>query len=103
MWSHVESLTLGKHPSSETALMNSSVATHHDVRPVKGIRRYGGRVCCFVVEGLIMIASWSDGVIPICGVLTGGGACSLIVENLVTGLLRVTGMPVCKEGKKLYT
>jgi hypothetical protein len=42
MWNHVESLTLGKHPSSETALMNSSVATHHDVRPVQGIRRYGG-------------------------------------------------------------
>ena len=40
--------------------------------------------CCFVVEG---IASWTEGVIPICGVLTGGGACSLIVENRVTGFL----------------
>ena len=51
-------------------------------------------VCCFVVEG---IASRTDGVTPICGVLTGGGACSLIVENLVTGFL------MCKEGRKLYT
>jgi hypothetical protein len=51
-------------------------------------------VCCFVVEG---VASWTDGVIPICGVLTGGRACSLIVENLVTGFL------MCKGGRKLYT
>ena len=50
--------------------------------------------CCFVVEG---IASWTEGVIPICGVLTGGGACSLIVENRVTGFL------MCKGGRKLYT
>ena len=50
--------------------------------------------CCFVVEG---IASWTEGVIPICGVLGGGGACSLIVENRVTGFL------MWKGGGKLNT
>ena len=50
--------------------------------------------CCFVVEG---VASCTDGVIPICGVLREGGACSLIVENRVTGFL------MWKGGGKLNT